>query len=173
MSTSDITTARELRSQGLSFHKIARSVHRSIEYVKKACEDMPMPTKGINYRIGRFIGQHLSWTDQQIADKLGVHVTLITERRMKRKIGVSRNSPIPKKTDDIDRGLRMSPFVLRQICSKGQRTKWQLQAMTAASSCPMTMIEIVRSVEAAGLVIHKRNGLIHSPEVTPNAPLTH
>lgn len=161
------TTAqiRELRQSGWSFLKICKHVHKGMSFVVKACEDLPMPEKGRNYRIGRFLGANPTLSNEQVAKILKVDAELVAERRRKMDPIIKRNYlRATRKADDIDRGKRISPFIVRQICSKGQRTKWQLQALTVSTEVPLNMIEIVRSVEAAGLVIHPRSGLIHSPE---------
>lgn len=156
-------TIRQLRDEGLSFHKISRKIHRSLEYVRKACEDMPLPEKAINYRVGRFIGANPTLTNEQVAEKLGMTVEFIQERRRKMNPKFARkNDQKPADDDKIDRGKRVSGFWLRQHCSRGERTKWQLQALLIASGFQFNLIEVVRSAERAGLVVEKRTGLIRA-----------
>lgn len=158
-------TIRQLRETGLSFHQIGRRVHRSLEYVRKACEGMPLPQKSINYKVGRYIGGNPGLSDEQIAINLGMSVEFIRERRHKMDpVKARKHDQQPTDVDKIDRGKRISPFDMRRLCGKGQRTIWQLQGMTNSLSKPFHLIELVRSAELAGLIVEKHSGLIHSPQ---------
>ena len=154
---------RELRDTGISFHKIARTVHRSLEYVRKACEDMPLPQRSLNYRIGRYIGANPTLTNEQVAKHLGVRADYVAERRLKMDPIHARNYQ-RKATDDdkIDRGKRVSTTWMRQYCSRGERTHWQLQALLVAAGFKFNLAEIVASAEGAGLVVEKRTGMIRA-----------
>lgn len=158
-------TIRQLRETGLSFHHIGRRVRRSLEYVRKACEDMPLPQKSINYRVGRFIGANPTLTNEQVAAKLDMTVEFIQERRRKMNPKLARkHDQKPTDDDKIDRGKRVSGFWMRQHCSRGERTKWQLQALVTAAGFQFNLVEIVRSAEEAGLAVDEKTGLISAPE---------
>ena len=158
-------TIRQLRDEGLSFHKIGRKVHRSLEYVRKACEGMPLPEKAINYMVGRYIGANPTLTNEQVAAKLGMTVEFIQERRRKMNPKLARkHDQQPTDVDKVDRGERIKPFYMRRLCRSGDRTIWHVQGATNAMSVPLRLIEVVRSAELAGFIVEKHSGLIHAPQ---------
>jgi len=170
--TSDRETIRTHRLAGKSFHWIAREVRRSLPYVHKMCEGIPLGEKGTNYMIGRYIGSNPNATNEEVAAALGFDVELIaTRRRLMRPKPIRKREIIGQVDDEnTDKGRRLSRTWMRQNCSRGEKDLWQILAVVGSER--ITIAEIRASAIAAGLPIHPSNGRVGTPRIQPEQNTT-
>jgi len=166
-------TIRAHRHAGKSYHWIAKECRRSLPYIYMVCDGIPLDTRSVNYRIGRYIGSNPRATNEQVAAALGFDVELIAKRRLlmrPRRIRPRVESEYIDH-DQVDHGRRLLKRWMLANCSRGQKDVWQVLAIIGSHR--ITVAEIKASAIAAGLPVHPSNGLIGTPRVEPETSTTH